>query len=58
MLRYSFDMADDADMIDTAVQNVLNAGIRTADIMEPGKQKVGTAEMGTALIAELEKLAA
>jgi 3-isopropylmalate dehydrogenase len=37
-LRYSFDMMDDADLIDQAVQNVLNAGLRTADIMEAGKR--------------------
>ena len=57
-LRYSFDMADDADFIDQAVQNVLNAGLRTADIMEAGKKEVSTTEMGAALLAELDKLAA
>jgi 3-isopropylmalate dehydrogenase len=57
MLRYSFDMAEDADLIDKAVQNVLNGKVRTGDIMEAGRQQVGTAEMGKALIAELDKLA-
>jgi 3-isopropylmalate dehydrogenase len=57
-LRYSFDMMDDADLIDQAVQNVLNAGLRTADIMEAGKKEISTAEMGEALLAELDKLAA
>ena len=57
-LRYSFDMADDADFIDQAVQNVLNAGLRTADIMAAGKKEVSTTEMGEALLAELDKLAA
>ena len=57
-LRYSFDMMEDADMIDQAVQNVLNAGLRTADIMESGKKEISTTEMGAALLAELDKLAA
>ncbi|MEQ8195951.1 MAG: 3-isopropylmalate dehydrogenase [Rhodospirillales bacterium] len=57
-LRYSFDMTDDADMIDTAVQNVLNAGLRTADIMQAGKKEVSTKDMGAALLAALDKLAA
>ena len=58
MLRYSFDLAEDADRIDRAVQNVLNSGMRTADIMEPGKAKVSTDTMGSAILAELDKLAA
>jgi 3-isopropylmalate dehydrogenase len=57
-LRYSFDMLEDADMIDQAVQNVLNAGLRTADIMEAGKKEISTTQMGAALLAELDKLAA
>ncbi|MGY9107558.1 MAG: isocitrate/isopropylmalate family dehydrogenase, partial [Alphaproteobacteria bacterium] len=57
-LRYSFDMMEDADMIDQAVQNVLNAGLRTADIMETGKKGISTTQMGEALLAELDKLAA
>ena len=58
MLRYSFDMADDANLIDQAVQNLLNSGLRTGDIMEPGKAKVSTDTMGSALLKELDKLAA
>ena len=58
MLRYSFDMVEDADRIDQAVQNVLNNGMRTADIMESGKAKVSTDRMGSAILAELDKLAA
>ncbi|MEQ9641858.1 MAG: 3-isopropylmalate dehydrogenase [Alphaproteobacteria bacterium] len=57
-LRYSFDLGDDADLIETAVQNVLAGGIRTADIMQPGKAKVSTTVMGETLIRELDKLAA
>jgi len=36
MLRYSFDLADEADLVDTAVKRVLDSGVRTGDIMQPG----------------------
>jgi 3-isopropylmalate dehydrogenase len=58
MLRYSFDMAEDADLVDKAVEHALNAGCRTADIMQPGKTQVSTTQMGEAVVNELEKLAA
>ena len=58
MLRYSFDMFEDADLIEKAIQNVLNAGIRTGDIMQPGATLVSTEQMGEAVIKELDKLAA
>ncbi|MFR3922097.1 MAG: isocitrate/isopropylmalate family dehydrogenase [Dysosmobacter welbionis] len=45
MLRYSFDMAAEADCIEAAVNQVLNDGIRTADIWRPGCEKVGCAAM-------------
>ncbi|MFN3076773.1 MAG: 3-isopropylmalate dehydrogenase [Alphaproteobacteria bacterium] len=56
-LRYSFDMAEQADLIDKAVQNVLSGGLRTADIMQPGKAKVSTLVMGDVVLRELDKLA-
>ncbi|MBL4613458.1 MAG: 3-isopropylmalate dehydrogenase [Magnetovibrio sp.] len=56
MLRYSFDMIDDADMLDNAVESVLARGLRTADIMSEGMTEVSTSGMGDALIEELEKL--
>ena len=56
MLRYSFDMIEDADMLDAAVQAVLAKGLRTADIMTDGMTQVSTSGMGDALIDELEKL--
>ena len=58
LLRYSFDMGEDADLIETAVDNVLSAGIRTGDIAGPGMQAVSTDQMGAAILAELDKLAA
>ena len=57
-LRYSFDLAEDADLIEQAVENVLATGLRTADIMQDGKAKVSTSVMGDSLLRELDKLAA
>ncbi|MBL6933455.1 MAG: 3-isopropylmalate dehydrogenase, partial [Rhodospirillales bacterium] len=55
-LRYSFDMGEDADLIEQAVQNVLKGGLRTADIMSDGMAKVSTTVMGEAVVNEMEKL--
>ena len=54
-LRYSFDLAEDARMIETAVVAVLDQGIRTADIAGPGTTIVSTTAMGDALLAELDR---
>lgn len=51
MLRYSFDLAAEADAIDNAVKQVLKDGYRTSDIMSEGCRKTGCREMGT-LLAE------
>ena len=58
LLRYSFDMQEDALLIETACTNVLASGLRTADVMAPGCAKVGTTVMGEAVLRELDKLAA
>jgi 3-isopropylmalate dehydrogenase len=58
LLRYSFGLVEDADLVEKAVENVLAAGIRTADIATPGTTKVSTTAMGTALLGELDRLAA
>jgi 3-isopropylmalate dehydrogenase len=57
MLRYSFSMAENADLLETAVQNVLRAGVRTADIVEKGQTPVSTVAMGDAVVQELARLA-
>jgi 3-isopropylmalate dehydrogenase len=57
MLRYSFGLGDDADLIDKAAQSVLAAGIRTGDIATPGATKVSTTGMGDAMLKELDRLA-
>ncbi len=58
MLRYSFDLGSDADLVEQAVQNVLNSGKRTADIVAPGSERISTGQMGDAILAELDRLAA
>jgi 3-isopropylmalate dehydrogenase len=57
-LRYSYGLAKEADLIDKAIAGTLERGLRTGDIMQPNMRKVGTAEMGKAILDELEKLAA
>jgi 3-isopropylmalate dehydrogenase len=47
----------EADLIDRAVGKVLDDGIRTGDIMQPGMRQVGTKEMGSAILGALQKLA-
>ena len=53
MLRYSFDKSDQADRIEAAVRKVLADGLRTADIDAPNMRRVGTKEMGDAVVAAL-----
>jgi 3-isopropylmalate dehydrogenase len=53
MLRYSLGKPDAAERIERAVSRVLQSGLRTADIHTPGTRKVGTAEMGAAVVAAL-----
>ncbi len=56
-LRYSFNLSKQADMIDQAIAATLAKGLRTADIKSEGTKVVSTAEMGSAILAELETLA-
>jgi 3-isopropylmalate dehydrogenase len=55
-LRYTFDRGACADLLEKAVDAVLANGLRTGDIMQAGKTKVGTVEMGDAILAELDRL--
>ena len=57
-LRYSFNMVKEADNLEKAIANVLDSGIRTGDIMSEGSRKVGTAEMGDAILAAFKTLSA
>ncbi|MBI37717.1 MAG: 3-isopropylmalate dehydrogenase [Alphaproteobacteria bacterium] len=55
MLRYSFDLPEEADRVETVVQKVLNEGFRTGDIMQDGCHLVSTEEMGSKLLLELDR---
>jgi 3-isopropylmalate dehydrogenase len=56
MLKYSFDMNEDSNLIEQAVQNVLSKGLRTADIKQGNENAISTQEMGKAVINELSIL--
>ncbi len=49
MLRYSFDMTEEADAVEAAVEKALDDGLRTGDIMAEGCVKLSCSEMGTAI---------
>ena len=53
MLRYSFDMLEEADAIERSVNEVLDSGYRTPDIYKDGFKKVGCAEMGTLIASNI-----
>ena len=53
-LRYSLDLEKEADILDQAVQKVLNDGLRTKDILSKGKKEVSTSQMGDAIISKLK----
>lgn len=55
MLRFSFDLDQEADAIENAVENVLKDGYRTIDIMSEGKVQIGTAEMGNKICSYITK---
>jgi 3-isopropylmalate dehydrogenase len=57
MLRYSFDLADEAALVEQAVKNALDSGVRTGDILQPGTTRVSTTAMGDTVLKALEKLA-
>ena len=54
-LRYSLDLDKEANSLEKAVQDVLDKGLRTKDIMSQGTKEVSTSEMGDAIIACLQK---
>lgn len=53
MLRYSLNQPELAERVESAVNKVLDQGLRTADIYTPGMQKASTAEMGDAVVNAL-----
>lgn len=56
MLKYSFNLDEEARVIEKAVINVLSKGYRTRDIMSDGKELVGTKEMAKLVIKEIEEM--
>ena len=55
MLRYSLGQPEAAARVEAAVSRVLEAGLRTGDIFSEGTRRVGTAEMGDAVVAALRQ---
>ena len=58
MFKYSFGYAKEGDLIEKAVENILNSGVRTADIAKAGEARVSCSEMGDKIIQELRKVTA
>ena len=56
MLKYSFNMGKESEMVEQAVKNTLDKGFRTADIYQEGTNKVGCREIGNAICSEFENL--
>ncbi|MAT22167.1 MAG: 3-isopropylmalate dehydrogenase [Rhodobiaceae bacterium] len=52
-LRYSFNLTDEAKMIEDSISAALDQGIRTPDIMQDGMKKVGTSQITDAIISEM-----
>ncbi len=55
MLRFTLNLPESADRVEAAVRQVLQQGLRTADIWSAGTRKVGTREMGDAVVAAITK---
>ena len=49
----NYDLEKEANLLDSAVQKVLDDGLRTKDIMSDGKKLIGTKEIGNAIISKL-----
>jgi 3-isopropylmalate dehydrogenase len=57
MLRYSFDMDTEAELVEDSVRRALATGVRTSDIAQANAARVSTRVMGDAVLRELEKAA-
>jgi len=56
MLKYSFGYDKEAGAIESAIENILNRGVRTADIAKENEEKVSCSDMGDLIIEELKNL--
>ena len=54
-LKYSLDLDKESDNLEKAVQDVLDEGLRTKDILSKGMKEVTTSQMGDAIISKLQK---
>ena len=52
-LKYSLDFDQESDLLNQVIKEVLEDGLRTADIAEKGKKQVSTSEMGDAIVSKL-----
>jgi 3-isopropylmalate dehydrogenase len=55
MLRFTLNQPESADRVEAAVRQVLQQGLRTADIWSDGTRRVGTRDMGDAVVAAITK---
>ena len=53
-LKYTLDLDKEAETLEKAVQNVLDEGLRTKDILSKGTKEVSTSTMGDAIISKLQ----
>jgi 3-isopropylmalate dehydrogenase len=56
LLRYSFQLEVEAQLIETAVEKVLEDGLRTGDLTKDHSQVIGTTAMGDAIVAKIKTL--
>jgi 3-isopropylmalate dehydrogenase len=55
MFRYSFSFVKEANLVERAIENILNRGVRTADIAKTGEARISCSEMGDKIVEELKK---
>lgn len=55
-LKYTYGLVEEAELLEKAVSGVLDGGLCTADVMQPGKARVSTHVMGDSILRELDKL--
>jgi 3-isopropylmalate dehydrogenase len=56
LLRYSLNLKQEADSIEAAVEQSINAGYRTEDLREEGKEVLGTQEMGRRIAQAISRI--
>ena len=56
MLQYSFKLLKEAEVIEKAVEKVLDSGLRTSDLANKGEKAISCAEMGAAVVKEMKKI--